>query len=219
MSKQNQNERTRAGFTLLELLVVIAIIVILSGVLFTAANAVRSASRRKATRMLIVRIEAAIDQYNEIYGEGWMAYTLPRRNPVMWRDIDTGELRDSGIEKVKAANNLITESILSAQSDYRFDDALVEVQGESYVVDPYYHADDPSRDLDNHMIWFVSGWEPRHGEIDIFSSGPNNTPEVLSFWNTHSLAAGLDPSKQEEYKCDLYRTEVGDDIVNWDTGK
>jgi hypothetical protein len=139
-----------------------------------------------------------------------MEGTVPTRAQVgldTW--LDDGEAPDqSVVDMVQDANHAIAQTVLMGQDSFEFAregakyPVIVEDAGSYYVVDAWYNADDPDRDLDNHMIWFArEGIDP---VVDIWCTGPDGQTDVLRLSHSQSGADARD--------------DYGDDIVNWSTG-
>lgn len=221
--KHRTSRAGRGGFTLVELLIVIAIITILAGLLLTATGLVRDRSRAKAARQLIHRIQAAIDEYNEIFGTGWMdtaTFEVPTAEDVgitraQYADItfDGDELAipQAVFDSLLLANQGITETILLQSDAVSFTaskepGARAEIYedpdtGDRYVVDPWFNPRDPQRDLDNHLILFMrEGFNS--GGIDIWCMGANGQLQRIK------------PSEDSPERP--ARHNIGDDVYNSD---
>jgi prepilin-type N-terminal cleavage/methylation domain-containing protein len=227
------NRQRRAGFTLMELLVVVAIITILAAMVLTAVSAVSQSNRRKTAQLLLTRIEAAIDHYNEMHGTSWMQ-DLPTRDDVGldWWLADNQSPPSSVMSAARDANTLIAEEVLMGQDEYEFaregskTPVIVEDGGDYFVVDPWYDPNDPDRDLDNNMIWFARDGV-NAGGLDIWSPGPDGQTDMLALQNDDPNTTDDDGDQQLQIQRARYPREFNnrsnvpgeiDDIVNWSTG-
>ena len=94
------------GFTLVELLVVVSIILVLMGIIASAASAARGNSKKQATQILIAKLDAIIQQqYRSYASRNVLGATTSAARSVALRRMATGELPDSWADVAYMASN------------------------------------------------------------------------------------------------------------------
>ena len=203
-------KRASQGFTLVELLVVMGIIAIMAALTIGVATSLRSRSKRDATRMLIDKVETALDEYKTQVGSypdaiptaSWLQAKLSENPPAL------GAIATQFHQTNRAVARILSDrdEFSTASGSHSADLIRVTVSGNEqwFLVDTYIQSDEGiTPDVKNnmvqdyHLINIVRGGHNTPG-LDIWSTGPNGVNDALK-----TYAQNANPQN------------YGDDITNW----
>ena len=178
--------RLRRAFSLVELLTVIAVITLLASLAFGINAALRAKSHRDSARVLIRRIETALEQYRDTFGN-WPS-AVPANTPD--RSVDQ-EIRDY-IGRLGSIKDVLLGAEAVQPSEVR-DGVLLNDSG-----NPIFALDKNGKRIQV----VVDFWR---NPINVIHSG-HNSPGLDIWSNGPDWNDGRDPNNRKAY---------GDDEVNW----
>jgi len=184
-------ESGSGAFTLVELLVVISIIAVLAAMTVGVAAALRGRSTRDRTRLMIERLEMALDQYREQFGH-WPA-GIP----------DAAAFSPAA---AKTANASVARALYPL---FEFD----RTSGKGHVRELYVESETPVL-----IAYFVDGWfnpnDPEH-DLDVSDSAYSLLNFALKGFNAPEIDIWSNGPDGHNDRDNNDMGHYGDDLVNW----